>query len=76
MMMMMMRGKKMMTMRGKIKERENESAVREDSTFFLYLYPLGFANGQPIYYFSHIRKSLYWIVPNRQGEKQFISFGF
>ena len=28
------------------------------------------------YYFSHIRKSLYWITPNRQGEKQFISFGF
>ena len=54
-----------MMMRGKIKERENESAVREDSTFF-YLYPLGFANCQPIYYFSHIRKSLGWTTPNHQ----------
>ena len=46
-----------MTMRGKIK-RENESAVREDSTFFCMYTPLGFAKRQPIYYFSHIQKSL------------------
>ena len=58
-----------MTMRGKKIKRENESAVREDSTFFLYLYPLGFANCQPIYYFSHIRKSLGWTTPNHQGKK-------
>ena len=36
---MMMRGKKMMMRRGKIKERENESAVGEDSTFFFVFVP-------------------------------------
>ena len=43
--------------RRKIK-RENESAVREDSTFFCMYVPLGFAKRQPIYYFSHIQISL------------------
>ena len=49
----------------------------------LFLCPLGFANGQPIYYFSHIQKHIQLVSDtNRLEEKQNIikinsfSFGF